>query len=51
MWNDEDGAGSDFDVGFYEDSFRSLDSLGVDQVSSMLLSGQMPVQDRDAARV
>jgi hypothetical protein len=51
MSNDEEGKGSDFDAGFYEESFKRLESLGVDQVSSMLLNGQMPVQDRDAARV
>jgi len=51
MAGDEEGEGSDFDTGFYEDRFKRFDELGEDQVSSMLFNGQMLLQDRDAAQV
>jgi len=51
MSDDSGDDDAEFTAGFYEDSFKRFEELGEDQVSSMLLSGEILPQNRDAARV
>ena len=51
MSDNEEGEGSDFDTGFYEDNFKRFEEYGPDRVLSMLSGRELTHAQREPALV